>query len=318
MPSSIFSTYSTGENRITASVLAVLRSLSLGRIERLLGALLERSEFELVRFENQVASGGKGIPDALIAASCRILLETKTERNAVKLIQLQSHLAKLNQGTESTRVLLVLTPDERRPSVVDGMNDPSVTWASFSLLDQAIEELLADKGEVVSEREAFLLRELQTMFLEEGLIGSAKEVLVVPARNAWPEYQRCHAYVCQPNRSFQAVKRMAFYSSGQIQPLVPSIVQTWDSVRFERGRGTGWLGELIDRLLLEERKEQGTSYKVLRLSGPDDPTTLKLPAPITNDLEAESGRPIAFTQGQRYVSLEKLKTATHTSQLVEE
>jgi hypothetical protein len=49
---SIFSTYSTGENRVTASILAVLKSLSLNRIERLLGALLEQSAFELVRFQN--------------------------------------------------------------------------------------------------------------------------------------------------------------------------------------------------------------------------------------------------------------------------
>ena len=39
MPDSIFSTYRTGENRVTASILAVLRSLALHRIERLLGAL---------------------------------------------------------------------------------------------------------------------------------------------------------------------------------------------------------------------------------------------------------------------------------------
>ena len=44
---SIFSTYSTGENRVTASFLAVLRSLSLDRMQRILGALLEQSEFEL-------------------------------------------------------------------------------------------------------------------------------------------------------------------------------------------------------------------------------------------------------------------------------
>ena len=44
MPDSIFSTYRTGENRVTASILAVLRSLALQRTERLLGALMERSE----------------------------------------------------------------------------------------------------------------------------------------------------------------------------------------------------------------------------------------------------------------------------------
>jgi hypothetical protein len=56
----------------------------------------------------------------------------------------------------------------------------------------------------------------------------------------------------------------------------------------------------------------------MQLSGPDDPATLKLAGPIRNDLESDSGRSIAFTQGQRYVSLERLKTAARTSQLVGE
>lgn len=62
MPDSLFSTYRAGENRVTASILAVLRSLALHRTERLLGALMERSEFELVSFRNQPAKGGKGGP----------------------------------------------------------------------------------------------------------------------------------------------------------------------------------------------------------------------------------------------------------------
>jgi hypothetical protein len=68
MATNIFSTYSTGENRITASILAVLQSLALQRTERLLGALLEQADFELIRFENQPAKGGKGVPDAIIYA----------------------------------------------------------------------------------------------------------------------------------------------------------------------------------------------------------------------------------------------------------
>ena len=36
MAINLFSTYKTGENRVTASILAVLRALSIGRVERLL------------------------------------------------------------------------------------------------------------------------------------------------------------------------------------------------------------------------------------------------------------------------------------------
>ena len=84
--------------------------------------------------------------------------------------------------------MLVLTPDSKLPDVIQEMGDRRVGWASFAALDQAIEELFGDKEEVVSEREAFLLRELQGMLEEEELIYSSKDTLVIPGRHAWPEY----------------------------------------------------------------------------------------------------------------------------------
>jgi len=207
---SIFSTYSTGENRVTASFLAVLRALSLDRMQRLLRSLLEQSEFELIHFENQPSRGGTGVPDAIIQSSVRLLLETKIVRDAVNIPQLQRHIERLNQATELAALLLVLTPDDSRPAEVDEVKDSRVAWASFSMLDQAIDEILDDKYEVVSEREAYLLRELQNMLAAEGLLANSNDVVIVAARNAWPEYNAFHAYVCQPNRTFQQVSRIGF------------------------------------------------------------------------------------------------------------
>jgi hypothetical protein len=242
METSLFSTYSAGENRVTGSILAVLRFLSLNRTERLLGALLEQSEFELVRFQNQPAKGGHGVPDAVISASCQILIETKTKRDAVEVSQLRRHLDRI-RGNALTEVVLVLTPDESEPQALESFRDDKrVAWASFASLDVAIDDLLKDDREVVSEREAFLLRQLQAMLEQEDLLGLANDVLVVPARIAWDDYQRVHAYVCQPNRPFQPVKRIAFYTAGQIRPLVPTILNIHDSVAFERGKHHGRLG----------------------------------------------------------------------------
>ncbi|MDP1560525.1 MAG: hypothetical protein Q8M16_03925 [Pirellulaceae bacterium] len=50
----------------------------------------------------------------------------------------------------------------------------------------------------MSEREAFLLRALQTMLAEEGLLANPNDVVIVAAPNAWPEYNELHAYICQP------------------------------------------------------------------------------------------------------------------------
>src|SRR5688572_29660118 len=65
MATNLFSTYSTGENRVTASILAVLQSLSLRRTERILGALMERLEFELVHGRLGV------VVDQLLASTAR-------------------------------------------------------------------------------------------------------------------------------------------------------------------------------------------------------------------------------------------------------
>lgn len=311
----IFSTYSQGENRVTASFLAVIRSLSLDRIQRLLGALLEQAEFELVRFDNQPSKGGGGVPDAIIQSSIRLLLETKTERNGLNLPQIHRHLARLDGATESTTLLLALTPDDARPSILDDLNDDRVVWTSFALLDQAIDELLEDPQEVVSEREAFLLRELQAMLEAEGLLANPNDVVVVAARSAWNEYNETNAYVCQPKRSFQQVSRIGFYSKQNIYPLVPLILETHDDVEMTRNTHEGDLGVLVNRLLDEDRKEEGQRYKVFLLSAPDSTDTLKLPQPIPNDKRSRTGKVTAFTMGQRYVNSAALLEARTTSDL---
>lgn len=63
-----------------------------------------------------------------------------------------------------------------------------------------LERHLGKEKEVVSERE-------EKMLEADKLLRPAKEVVVVAARIAWPEYQKYHAYyLCQPNRTFQQVE----------------------------------------------------------------------------------------------------------------
>jgi hypothetical protein len=293
----------------------VIRSLSLDRIQRLLGALLEQSEFQLVRFENQPSKGGAGVPDAIIQSSIRLLIETKTKRNSVALPQVTRHVARLNEATEAATLLLLITPDEARPSVLDDLDENRIAWTSFASLDQAIEELLADSKEVVSEREAFLLRELQAMLEAEGLLENPNDVVVVAARRAWQEYNDFYAYVCQPNRSFQQVTRIGFYSKGMIYPLVPKILETHDDIVMKLDAYAGNLGEVVNRLLTEDRKEEGGRFKIFLLSAPDSPETLTLEQPILNDKKSKTGKGTAFTMGQRYVSSDALLEAKTTSDL---
>ena len=314
MPANLFSVYSTPENRVTASILAVFRCLSIDRVERLLSALLEE-EFKLVRFENQSGRGGRGTPDGQIAASCLLLLETKRVRNALDREQIARHLLRLKDSNASSKSLLLLTPDANRPSIVDEFRDDSVEWASFALLYQAIDELLADLSEVVSEREAFLLRELQAMLSNEGLIESELDTVVVPARSAWPVYLKGHAYVCQPGRAFRSVKYVAFYRQNRIENLVPLIEEVRDNVLKDPAALDGRVRDAIQADISLHAEQTGQLCKVILLTKPDDPRTIRLTQPIENDIRSANGTRVAFTQSQRYVRSEDLKTARLTSHL---
>lgn len=318
MRTGLFATYRGGENRVTASILAVLRSLALSRTERLLSALTDDARLELLAFRNQVAGPAGTVPDAEIMGSCRLLFETKLTRNAVRLSQVQGHLVRLDESAEAFRALLVLTPDHVRPSVLTPLTDPRVYWASFAALDQAIDDLLADKTEVISEREAFLLRELQRMLDEEDLVSFPKDTVIVAAKRAWSVYQDVSAYVCQPDRPFQRVQYLGFYVDGEIRPTIPRILEVHERVVFTRGQHNGALGALVETMLDRGLVRDGDEQKVFLLSGPDESDTIALKSGVVNDLRASTGATVAFTQNQRYVRLEDLRRASRTSQLIVE
>ena len=150
---------------------------------------------------------------------------------------------------------------------------------------------------------------------DENLAMSENDVLVVPAQNAWPEYNEYFAYVCQADRSFRPVKWLAFYSDGQIYPLVPMIHELHDHVEFA-GQHEGRLGELVELLRKTNKWKKERAYKVVLLSPPQSSDTLNLGHSIPNDCKSKAGKPTAFVQNQRYVSSERLKTAKTTSDLV--
>src|SRR6266508_3042773 len=64
----LFSTYCQGENRVTASLLAVLSRLGTNLTERVLGALLDEPELSLVSFTPLPSTPGVGNPDGEIRA----------------------------------------------------------------------------------------------------------------------------------------------------------------------------------------------------------------------------------------------------------
>lgn len=241
--------------------------------------------------------------------------------------QLAEHLKSLEPTATGER-LFVITPDASEPQAVGVLGDPRVVWFNFRALYDAIDATLDDRSGLVSEHARFLLRELQALLVEDGLVDN-DDVVVVAARVGYPEYLKHSVYVCQPNRAFRdGLTHMGFYADGAIQREVPSILHRADSVPFTtdevaRRRAASSedvaVAQAIDTLLSLGARTEGNEYGVFILSAAEDAATVKLASVIANDTAAKSGRAWAWTMGQRYTSLAKLTRAgiSKTSHLEE-
>ncbi len=318
--SSLFSTYRQGENRVTSSMLAVLSRLDLSRLERLLSGAMGETTLQLVRFENQPTTGASAtVPDGRISAAFSLWIEVKTERNALRENQLRGHLGHLDGESGLVERLLVITPDADEPRVISELGDARVVWFSFRDLSDAIDDLMADETEVVSDREALLLREFQKMLDEDGLLAAPVDVAVVAAKDAYPEYLERSAYICQPHRPFRpGVRYLGFYRHKRIELYFPKILHVWEAVPItsegveQLRREGGTFAERAARLVEEDIKSgirRPVPHKIMLLSGPDDPETLRRESPIRHDGTG------AWTQGQRYAKSQQLLTAEATSDL---
>lgn len=304
----LFSTYRQGENRVTSSILAVFERIDLSLLETILAAAAGEASLQMVSFTNQ-PPGRRSVPDARISVRFAYWFEVKTARNTLDTRQLAEHLAVLDDGGDER--LFVVTPDAEQPDAIAALSDARVVWFNFQSLYDA-DAALSDPQGTASEQARFLLRELQALLVEDGLVDT-DDVVVVAARFAYPEYLKRSVYVCQAERAFRGgLTHMGFYANSAIQPHVPRIRHREDLVTFTheeaatRQAGSDidcLVGEVIDMLLDDGPREEGKQYQMFLLSAPEDPDTIRLAQPILNDTTAESGRPWAWTMGQRYVSL---------------
>jgi hypothetical protein len=311
----LFSTYRQGENRVTSSMLAVFERIDLSLLEELLTAATGESALQLVSFVNQPPGRGASVPDGRISARFSYWFEVKTARDAVNRSQLQEHLRCLAGDTQDER-LFVVTPDATEPAGVAELAEARVVWFSFADLHDAISQVLDGSDQVISERTEFLLRELQALMVDDGLLDH-DDVVVVAARVAYGEYLDHATYVCQPGRSFRdGLTRLGFYAKGAIQPEVPRIIHREEQVPFsdaevERRRASTdpndqRIAEVIETSVANGTRQPAESYQVFLLSLPDARDTMVLSRPILNTKRAASGRPWAWTLQQRYVSSKQL------------
>jgi hypothetical protein len=321
----LFSTYKQGENRVTASLLAVLERLGISLTERILAGLLEEPELSLVTFTALPTTPGVGNPDGEIKASFHYLFEVKTARGALSsaaAVDLKVAYKEKLSGDDRTG-LIILTPDSGCPPPLAAViNEPQghrISWVNFVKLTEVLKEILDDDDEAAGERERYLIRELIALFRVEGLLDDL-DTVVVAARRAYPTYLKYGAYICQANRAFRPVTRMGFYTGKEVKSHVPRVLGRCQNVTLDADTVEAFrqsddaveraVAEIIDRNLADGFPLSAGARDVYWLSAPEDPETINLPAPIPY---LASG---AFTMGQRYVDSSKLRVATSCEELV--
>ena len=300
MTTPLFSTYSQGENRVTATFIAMLQRLSLPNMDRILGELLgeQEEDFSLVSFINQ-PQGVESIPDAKIQTGHGVWFETKITTNAVLVKQIKSHMKALRRDEK----LIVLTPDDDRPVKLDSpslsKNDKEqIAWANFNRLDDVVKEILEDKDSPPSEFEAFLLREFSGFLQQEGLITipSAERVMVVPATRAWSRYDEMSIYGDMRGLNWKPSDHLAFYTSMEIKPFVPKIKSTKSPINIMNDEEVEKLDDYQKQVVTGLRTRHGVDedwdhpLRVLFLSEPCDEETIKLKTPIENDKKTRTGK----------------------------
>lgn len=327
MRSGIFSTYRQGENRVTASIVNVLRRLPMDVVEVFLSRLAfdEEPASPFFAFKNQSSNkkDAKSVPDAELSAGFKLLLETKIAKGAAGIDQIKRHKEAL--GGAGHQCVVLLTPDSEDPTKGwENEARDNVIWRDFHYLSQVIDGLFKDADHILSERDQFLLKELQAMFRDEGLLPDRDRVVVVAANLAYGRYknqkgQNIRAYLCQPNRKLRA-DYLAFYADGEIKPEVTEIrreLEEFDLNAFLEGRLQMKLTEEQEAAirncydLSEDLKKREAGAKLLLkavfLSAPGAAGPEPLNRSITNDLRnPETQRRYAYTQGQRYTSLNRL------------
>lgn len=178
-------------------------------------------------------------------------------------------------------------------------------------MNDAINGVLLDDAAFLSENAEFLLRELQAMLLEDGLL-SHKDVVVVAAKVAYDEYRTHAGYICQPTRSFRnGLRRIGFYTGKAIQKEFPMILaqkkevlithETATALQAASDENDRLVGAFIGGILDGGVRTGGETNQIFVLSSIDDERTLVLPSKIVHS------RLGAWTQGQRYVSEANLK-----------
>ncbi len=315
---SIFGDYKHMENRVTT---ALLHILNVGE-EELIRFIMNKLNRDLPSSEINISAQDKqesSIPDGTLECSFKfkIFLESKIQTNAINPRQLESHLKLVEDKEEN--ILLYITPDLNRPPLLDDI----IFWANWGDILKWMEDYI----EINDINEGDLLYYLYDNF-ESLLVNS---MLITPEWNSEKNNRvvifaggrfgevvalKYNIYFCPSNRNIKPSGYVCFYRNWRIKHCFKIDESPKEAVNLLE------IPEILkhfrERGILDKEKEKPDEFswihephKLFKLGTKVDINE------IENDKKNERGIPIPFLYGnQRYTSIEKLKIATKTSQLL--
>jgi len=328
MANSIFSTYSTAENRVTSTILAVFEKLNSSTVTRILQVLMEDSTIELIKYENQVKSSDS-VPDGRIKGMFDYIIETKVVPNGINKKQIINHCKFLKYDFSR---LLILTPDFDYPKALkelDSKYSDNIIWGNFDRIIEGINSVIQESI-LLLDREKFLLLELKEFLINQRLTSEdyTRKALIIPAGSAWGFYKKYSIYKCQANRTFQQSSYMGFYADGQIKEYFPKILGYIENLNIQIDNLNtveiitlnGAKEQDIRNRIIEIKKnlqpnEWNENFKYMILTEISNPETHKNNNPIYNDKTSYSDKGTAFVQRQTYLNIDEIKGKKYTSEL---
>lgn len=167
----------------------------------------------------------------------------------------------------------------------------------------------------------------------ERISGGPDEVagsaLIVAERLDHARYQADSVLVLDVDEMLPGdLTHVGFYVDGVIQPVVAAVLadypglllsaSTADQLRATGQPGDVRAGDLVQRLITTDDSLADTTQRVLLLSPPDDPVTLRLPDAIRNTKKHRDGRSLAWTVGSRSVRVSSLARHPPTTDALDE
>lgn len=296
---SVFGDYVGPENQVTTALLHVIHQGGEPLLRLLLDAASELLPDNEIMIETQVScnkNGQKSVFDGVISSRfCfTYVIESKVKKGTLSNQQVDKYHDCLDgKGAR----LLAITPDEKIPKTLHSGD----LWLSW---DKVVETLNQYNEENEDEVLRYLIDQFVLLLYNLNIYDKEWKERVIIVGGSFGENVALdfHFYACQAGRYFMRAKYMAFAFKNRIQHLFEIIGDPKDNVDIMKHVPADYFTKYEPNYVQDKRK-------LFMLK------EVTLPHVIQNNNIDKNGRRCAFTQRQKYTTIEKIMNATVTSQL---